>query len=52
MKYAITLIVFIVITVLLISSAHKDKETEIFETCLSEGVYVFADSSIIVCEVK
>ena len=52
MKYAILAIVNIVIVVLLISSAHKDKEIEIFETCLSDGVYVFADSSIIKCQVK
>ena len=56
MKYAITVIVFIVIVVLLISSAHTDKEMqltdEIYSACKDKGVYVFADSSIIKCQVK
>ena len=55
-KFSLALLAFCIVSVLFISSAHKDKEIqltdEIYSACKDKGVYVFADSSIIVCEVK
>ena len=45
-------VVFSTITVLCISSAHNDKESEIYDKCKAKGVYVFSDSRILKCEVK
>jgi hypothetical protein len=55
-KFSLALLAFSIVSVLFISSAHTDKEMqmtdEIYSACKEKGVYVFADSSIIKCEVK
>ena len=55
-KFSLALLAFYIVSVLFISSAHKDKEMQltddIYSACKDKGVYVFADSSIIKCQVK
>jgi hypothetical protein len=51
-KFSLALLAFSIVSVLFIASAHTDKEVEIYDSCELTGVYVFADSKIIKCEVK
>jgi hypothetical protein len=54
-KFSLALLAFSIVSVLFITSAHKDKEiqmtAEIYSACKEKGVYVFADSTILKCSV-